>query len=367
MGLLSKLLGKKEKQNEPGKTEVQSKVNEEGEIEVHLKKWSESKPLITASIEMPRFEPEIPDYQGNYAQAVFLNAFQKAAPIKQNSEYQAYLLYECGIRNPAEYHQKMIAEGYLQEASFKDRLYALKVADLKGILKQAGYPVTGKKEILIQRILEVGEESMLDAVSTDALFALSEKGQQFLSQYDDYVKLHKHKVWGIDWQEYDSRKEPGYSFYDVCWGIFNERLLQSANFGRTEYFLMFELLKEQGNEKLAFEFLLRVFYLDVSGIEGISLIELYAKGAWSRKEAKDFFGSSIMLAPGIIDAISRAKEYYSDDLVDELYETQLPVQVCDKQMFLDLIHSIIDGTYDEEKATKKLKKAFEEFVENCAH
>lgn len=201
MGILSKLLGKKEETNAKSKkVNVVSKENENGDIEINLEKETKkSKTMIKVSIETSNDGPEVPEYQENYAQAVFLNAYQKASPILRNSEYQGYLLYECGIRNASEYHQRMIQEGYLAEASFKDRISALKVADLKMVLKKAGLATTGKKDVLIQRILDSGAEESIDAVSAEALFSLSETGAAFLTEYQDYVKLHQHKVWNISW------------------------------------------------------------------------------------------------------------------------------------------------------------------------
>ena len=81
-----------------------------------------------------------------------------------------------------------------------------------------------------------------------------------------------------------------------------------------------------------------------------------------KKELMDYFDVAIMLAPGIVGMILEYKDVYSDDIVNHLYEQKLPVQVCDKVLFLTVVHSVLDDTYTEEKATEQLKDAYRKFV-----
>ena len=48
--------------------------------------------------------------------------------------------------------------------------------------------------------------------------------------------------------------------------------------------------------------------------------------------------------------------------MDNLYEQKLPVQVCDKKLFLSIIHSILDGTYNQEITEEKLKRAYYKYL-----
>ena len=70
-----------------------------------------------------------------------------------------------------------------------------------------------------------------------------------------------------------------------------------------------------------------------------------------------------MLAPGIINPISEYKDFYSDEMVERIYDQKLPVQICDRKLFLTLVHSVLDGTYDESVIEKKLKIAYNKFVQ----
>ena len=309
------------------------------------------------------FDNDIPALQGDYAKTIFLWAHNKASAIRNDDEYVRYFLYECGIRNPSAYHKELINEGYFQNASTEDILSNLKVSELKEILSSLGQSGTGKKEVLIERVLQNADETFIKKFCSEELYVLSQKGEDFLIRNNDYVLIHKHKDWGIDWKDYDSRRKPGYSFYDIVWGILNERVLKETyNFGRNAYLNMYQLLKEEGKKENAIEMLLRVLYIDLSGTLGMDCYKLYKDGIYTQKELIEYFNVAIMLAPGIINAVSDYKDIYNDNVVERVYEHKLPVVICNKKLFLDIVHSLLEGTYDEETTTEKVKKAYIKFV-----
>lgn len=324
----------------------------------------EVKATVTGHDNMASYSPDIPPYQGDYAKAIFLWAHDKASPVRNNDDYARYFLYECGISNPSLYHSKLIQEGYFIKASKASMLNSLKVVELKEILTTIGQPVTGKKEVLIERILSSADENILNSLSKKELYILSEMGEAFLLQHDNYVQLHKHKNWGIDWKEFDAHYRSGLSFYDVVWGILNKRVLKDCqNFGRGEYLSMYQLLAEEGKREHAIEMLLRVLYIDLSGVYAISNFEMYKRGLYKKKDLYEYFDIAIMLAPGIVHPIAEFKDVYSDGIVDRLYEQKLPVHICDKKLFFTLVHSILDGTYDETAIEKKLNSAYNKYVQ----
>ena len=308
-------------------------------------------------------DPDIPTLQGDYAKAVFLWAHSKTSPIKDNDSYARYFLYECGIRNPSKYHRELIAEGYFVEASVEQMLSSLKISELKEILGALGQSTTGKKDALVWRVANNADEALIERYCPEKQYALSEKGNEFLRVHDDYVLVHKHKNWGISWKEYDAHKVPGQNYYDTMWEIFNEQLSkQPRDYGRTQYLFLYQLLSEEGKREHALQMLLRVLYIDLSGIEGMQWYDMYRQGIYKEKEIRDLFNIAIMLAPGIIHPIKEFEDVYTDDIVEKLYEQKLPVQVCEKKLFLSIIHSVLDGSYDEEAISKKLKRAYYKFL-----
>lgn len=308
-------------------------------------------------------DPDIPPLQGDYAKTIFLWAHSKASPVKGNDSYARYFLYECGIRDAAKYHQELIADGYLEEASSEQTLNVLKATELKAILDELGQPTTGKKDVLIERIINNADSAMIGRYCPERQYTLSALGRDFLDAHNDYVLVHKHKNWGVDWREYDSHKVPGRSYYDTMWGIFNERLANDPrNFGRSHYLCMYQLLEEEEKRVPALQMLLRVLYIDLSGVEGMQCYDMYRKGFYKEKDVREYFNIAIMMAPGILNPIKEYANIYSDELVDNIYRQQLPVQVCDKKLFLSIVHSLFDGTYEEEATTEKLKRAYYKYL-----
>lgn len=307
---------------------------------------------------------EIPPLQGNYAKAVFLWAFRKPSPIKKNGEYAAYFLYECGIRDCVEYHKNLINAGYFIEATPAEKLESLKVPELKKILEEMKQPVSGKKADLIDRIIGNAEPEYLEKKNSQKLYKLSELGTEFLNQYNAYAEIHRHKNWGISWVEYDSYAKPNEPFLTVMWRILNVHLEKaSLQEQRNVYLTMYQILSERGNKSDALEMLLKVLYLDFSGIEGQNVYDLYKQGIYNKKQTMDCFSVSIMLAPGLLNALEEFKDVYDTDMVDELYTWQLPVNICPKELFKEILDAGINGQFDEEKYAKKLKAHYNKMVE----
>lgn len=332
------------------------------------KNTSSTEPKISGSLSTSTCTnqtPNIPPLQGDYAKTIFLWAHQKASPVRKPDEYARYFIYECGIRNPASYHKDLIEQGVFVPAPIDISLSAMKVAELKQILSEVGQPTTGKKDVLIDRILSNADNNVLKKHFSEKLYIPSEAACSFIKTHYNYVLVHTHKSqWGIDWCEFDANYEPGMSFYDVAWSIFNKRITDSRNLGRNEYFNMYQLLMEEGKKNQAFKMLLHVFYLDLSGVCSLSSLRLYKEGIYTKKDLLEHFDIAITLAPGIITQIAELKDEYDDGIIDWLYEHKLPIQICSKQLFRKIVLSILDGTFDREATTKLLQCAYAKAIKS---
>lgn len=344
MGLLSKLFGKNKDSHAPNQVTIETP-----KIEIQ----------ITSKLNTTICEPGVPSYQGDYAKTIFLWANAKATPVKTADNYVRYLLYECGIRDANKYHRDMIKEGYLVEAPVASVLNSKTVSDLKQILSEMGQTVSGKKSILVDRIIYNADESFLEKYVPDKYYELSDKGKQFVEEHNDYILIHKHGNWCVDWHEYEVNHKPGCSYYDTMWSIFNKRIVNNPhNFGRNEYLCMHQLCEEVGKRELALEMLLRVLYIDLSGVCGLETFKLYKSGCYSKQDLTDYFDSFIMLAPGIVNGIIKYHDIFNDSYVDHLYEQRLPVQICNKALFLAIVHSVLDGSYSEEETKQQLRNVY---------
>ena len=90
--------------------------------------------------------------------------------------------------------------------------------------------------------------------------------------------------------------------------------------------------------------------------------DMYRQGFYNQKEVRECFSIAIMLVPGIINPIKDFEDIYNDDIVNKIYEQKLPIQICDKKLFLSIVHSVIDGSYDQETVGEKLKHAYYKYL-----
>ena len=312
------------------------------------------------------YEPYIPSFQGDYAKTIFLWKHEKTHTVCDNDNYTRYFIYECGIKNPRQYHIDLINDGYFQEATYKEVLNTFSAKNLKEILEHENQPKTGKKELLINRIIENIDEDVIKSYITEPYYIISKKGYDFVQTHYDYVLLHKYKRFNIDWREYDKKKMPGYSFYDTVWGILNERVMEDKrNFGRNQYMFMYEICRDQGKRDRALELILTVLYIDLSGSCEINAYNLYTNCDFRTKEDMfKYYDIACMCAPGTIKLIEEFYDIYDDKIVDELYKWKLPVQICSKEDFLLIVHSVFDFTCTEQKVKDILYPKYCNFIES---
>lgn len=358
MGLFSNIFGKK-------KETVTEQTHNSESVKVIEKNEIISKPQEDNANSVVKEKYEMPQLQGDYAKTIFLWSNQKASAIKDKKDYAKYFLHECGIQDASEYHRNLISDGYFKETPIETKLLSLKATDLKTLLKDAGESTTGKKDELVKKILQYVPPDVIEKACPEKTYELSDKGLNFLKVHNDYVLLHKYSRWDVNWQEYNKKHQNGESFYDTMWRIFNQRILKDTRlFGRTEYYNMYQLLVEEGKRKNALEMLLRVLYIDLSGVEALDNFRLYKQGYYTKQELKEYYGVAFMLAPGIIYPIAEFFDVYDEAVVDRIYEQKLPVQLCDKVLFKKIINTIMDDTYNEEKTEKELKRSYYKLIDN---
>lgn len=256
----------------------------------------------------------------NYAIAAFIRISERGAKIgSTNDDYARYFNYEFHVYDPIKYHKKVIADGYLVEATPEVALGKLRVDQLKIILDSAGLPSKGKKADLISQIVSNVD---IPSLKLDRYYVPSEKGAAHLKQYEYVFRL---RDYGISWEEFDKAKE-SYSGYckpdDIIWQILNNRFNAyniGGSFGlaRNELFNMGKLLEYEGKSVDALCHYALVLYYDTNGC-GIGEI-----------------------APGVIERIHSLKDSYDDRIISRCYDRyRLPHQYISRDKFRELLFDI---------------------------
>lgn len=299
------------------------------------------------------------DYKKLQSISVFLNWAQKGYSVGESDKYPSYMKYELNITNPSQFHTEMINKGYLEKPNLDSLFIHFKVPELKQILSEHNLPKTGNKASLIERILNnISDTSLKEIQNHFTGYVLSEKGKNFINKNYDFIKMHKNSKWMISLDEYIDKKNElkfNASFYDIAWGIFNDRNIQyvsEQNWGlvRNNILDMSEILSQENKHKQSLSFLLSVLYYDLSGLGNGNILDEF---------------KYIDLAPGIIDRILKSKDFYSNDLINNCpFLNQLPFSYFSIDTFKILVADLIEnGDINLNNYKKYIQKPNKNIVE----
>ena len=121
--------------------------------------------------------------------------------------------------SPSSAIKRFVDEGMLGQADIGAQLdYKFKATELKAMLKQRGLPVSGRKEDLINRLLQADVENMKRAVAGLKVFLCSERGREIAEQF---LLAEKAKRANLEEQAWDisssasSRSQPTVAAYEA--------------------------------------------------------------------------------------------------------------------------------------------------------
>lgn len=135
--------------------------------------------------------------------SLFLGWCKNHTRILPLEQYPTYMSYSWKVKNPVQFHKQLIQEGYLIEMRPEQKIKHLKVVDLKNILREQKLPVSGKKQELIDRILERADLAAIKLLEQNQKeYCLSPKAFDFLSKCDDVISLESGRS-DIDCYEQD--------------------------------------------------------------------------------------------------------------------------------------------------------------------
>lgn len=261
----------------------------------------------------------------DFANSIFMGmySYKPRSFPKSPDDYPRYVSYELGIYDPIRKFKDLLSAGFIEVAHERAALSTYKVAELKDILEAHNLSTKGKKDDLIDRIIN---DVNLDSLSLPSYYTLSEKGFTFIKENDDLIKLHNNP-YNISYEEYIETKQ-SYPFpmkyNDLVWAIFNKR---EMNFSVCDHGLrrnnalhraMF-LKKENRLVDSLFNYVLVLFY-DLNILEWDSI------------------------APEVQSAIYELQEHYIDTIVPKCYEHSFkPINKFQPSEFEEILKAIFDG------------------------
>ncbi|GAB4074709.1 hypothetical protein GCM10028778_22120 [Barrientosiimonas marina] len=235
-----------------------------------------------------------------------------------NSNIPDYFSDRYGL-DPETSVAKLREEAFMTEAGLVESLQSFKVPELKDILRQNELKVSGKKQELIDRLMDYLDEAVIHNYIQQKPFKRTSKGQQALDDYDYIVSAHKNEskdgIYNMgEAIKYVSQLDYQPSNSEISWALFQNALVthyQNQDFRsyRNVYHHMAQQLQREEDFENALLYYLEIFIIDLSGLENgdglespervqivpgiINNIEnLYAKLDLDKESIQDLFGQA---------------------------------------------------------------------------
>lgn len=165
--------------------------------------------------------------------------------------------------------QKLLAKNLVTYGISENSLNALKVEELKSILRQYTLSTTGKKNELINRVVS---NIPLSKLSLKKTYSLSDSGKQITKKYSQFIKAHRDKDITLDQFLNVSRRFPEYMDYNkIKWIYFSEEEMRNLNDSNYSLFGMAKrrkyqiMLEKNEYQKALVEYMVMVM-IDFSGL-----------------------------------------------------------------------------------------------------
>lgn len=313
-----------------------------------------SSPSTKESYEAEQLKKSSSEYSSELGQKVTLAIFlwwanKKGAPSSKPYYYPQYFKFKYGINDPLRFHSILINRGLLVKPAPEDCLSSMKVSELKDLCTKFSLPTKGKKAELIDTLLQgLSQEEKNIIVSESDMYVLSSDASKYIDQYSDYIELHKCQF-QISLDEYEKAKQElpfKGSFLDVCWAIFNERIIKysgpdTIGLKRNNFYDMAHVSMQRHNGAGALQYLLTVLLCDASDANNQTMwLRSVVKDVYEKKEVLEEYSPFLSLPPQLMKDVYDYQKFFSEEMIDLCYTFLAPIKLLPREIFCSIISEI---------------------------
>lgn len=325
---------------------------------------------MVTPVEM-RVKTAIVSKHGLYPHEILVLDYAHTFYTSGNS-FQGFWWYRYGIRDVQSILSLLVERGFLKIGDLKAVLDRQTAATLKEVMKLHNITTTGKKDELIQRILDKIPESELNKHFPKRTYSLTITGQEALDEEAYVPYIHRHPVEDLDIWSLNRlvHTKPYMPYRDKIWGYLNQRSMKhfsEHNYGlyRNCRFSMAQFLKDENKLKDVLAMLAEVVFFDLSGAGNnydTRHLDIYAAGFFPYEK------SLAKTAPGVIGAIADCQEKlrFSDEdlksvLLERMSKLSAPLQLFTVEECVQII--LLERDNDAEALTKLYDEAKSTFMQ----
>lgn len=315
----------------------------------------------------------IPSRNGLFPHEILLLNYAHTFYTEGNT-FQGFWWYKYGIRDVQSILVSLMERGFLKTGDLRSTLERQTASILKELLKANNLKISGKKDELVQRLLDNIPESELCKNFPQRPYIRTDLGEKEIQDEAYVLYIHRHTIEDLDIWSLNKmiNKKPYYPFRDKIWGYLNERSMkhfEDGNFGlyRNTRFHMSRLLCEEEKYKTALEMLAEVVFIDLSGAgNNYNQMFLEIKAQYYFPYEK----SLAKTAPAIIETIFECQKELgcSDEevrlmLQERMEKTYVPfhlfeIDECVQIVFLERDQDIAALTQLYERAKREFKNKY---------
>lgn len=272
----------------------------------------------------------------NDIKTLFLAEYAKS-PLTTEQPWAQMWTEQYGIRDVPAYLQAVIEEGYLEEAVLGKALSTLTVEELKAILAELSMKTSGVKGALIQRLVEAADEETVRRLLPYPVYALTEKG---------IARLRANQLMLADmWIDCEKAIKRGQNIAPE----FSETEPKKAKKKRAPQKPLTDAEKLREYKKS-----LRILYEALKGPEIREQISVIKSCRPTRRELEQELReicANACYSPvpytETLGNICRYRDFYSEEIIDQIYKGQTRYMLFDRTEFSDLVQKIAgEGPFD---------------------
>lgn len=293
---------------------------------------------------------------------------------ESGNKFQGFWWYKYGIKDVQDILNSLAKRGYIQRGTITDAINMEKIPTIKAELQKRNLAVSGKKEDLVNRLVNNVLESDLSSTFLRRPYSLTETGEKILKKYEWIPFIHNHEIEDLGiWSLTEMMETPPYANYrDKIWGFLNQRGIEhirNNNFGlyRNTRFTMSEFVADEGKTKTAFSLLCEVIAYDLSGLSNgfqIKFLDIESRHYFPYEQ------SIVTMAPGITSRIKKLAEEFGwtdielqSQLITEMKKIELPFRLFTVEESADIVIAEIHKDQTKLKevysvAEKRFKKQY---------
>lgn len=274
-----------------------------------------------------------------------------------NDFFPGYWEYTYNV-NPQILFTQLVNRGfYTKEKSLLLTLKRKTVEELKEILRENNLKVSGKKQELVDRILNELSEKQLNSIKLIEVYKINDTAKEILANNEHILFFHNSPMEISIYTAHDFKnKNPNFSPIEIArhlGEIQAKRHISNGNWGlyRNLKHSLSEIEMTVQNFEDALTLLFEVCYIDLSGISNSfdpEFMEIYEKSFFP------YTKSSCTLAPGIVNKIRKLKVKFNlSDIelknlfVKSMANYQIPFHLFTKEESADVL--IAEINHDEEQ------------------